>query len=152
MSRDEQGKWLKGTSANPGGRPKGRGLKAEVERVLSEKVADGSNETRLQRIAKVIVSMAEQGDLRAAELIFKRLWPERSELKAEVSGDQMPRLVLTRNYTGRSDEAGLNPRQPPAQIPEGAVFVDTGIDVGAGENVGVPRLPAPSAPPNGNGR
>ena len=53
-ARDSQGKWLKGTSPNPGGRSKGRGLRAVIERKLSE-VPAGSNETRMECISQVLV-------------------------------------------------------------------------------------------------
>ena len=66
--RDEQGRWLKGTSPNPGGRPKGRGLQAEIEHQLLE-CPVGSNETRMERIARVLLDMCEAGDTRALELL-----------------------------------------------------------------------------------
>ena len=96
MSRDANGKWLPGTSPNPGGRPKGRGLKQEIERKLKERL-EGSRMTRSERIADVLVGMAEQGDLRAAELILKRVWPERLALEGER--DSLT-TVIVRNYTG----------------------------------------------------
>ena len=52
--RGARGRWLPGESANPGGRPKGRGLKQEIERTLAEK-PKGERETRLGRIAKILV-------------------------------------------------------------------------------------------------
>lgn len=98
MPRDETGRWLKGTSPNPGGRPKGRGLQAEVRRLLAECIP-GSQETRQERIARVLVMKAEQGDLRAQELILRREWPE----KVEVHSDGVPTLIL-RDYTGGAAE------------------------------------------------
>ena len=49
---DAHGKWLRGTSTNPEGGGKGRGLRAGIERKLAE-VAAGSSGTRMARIAQV---------------------------------------------------------------------------------------------------
>ncbi len=94
--RNALGRWQKGSgSPNPGGRPRGRGLLAELERALAERV-HGSQKTKLRALAELVTEMALGGDLRAAELIFRRLAPERLALEGE-SG--LPMLVV-RNYTG----------------------------------------------------
>ena len=106
--RDEQGRWLKGTSPNPGGRPKGRGLQAEIEHQLLE-CPVGSHETRMERIARVLLDMCEAGDTRARELLLKRVWPERLSVDADAGP-----VVVIRDYTGRTpkedaDSAGPAP-------------------------------------------
>ena len=106
--RDEQGRWLKGTSPNPGGRPKGRGLQAEIEHQLLE-CPVGSHETRMERIARVLLDMCEAGDTRALELLLKRVWPERLSVDADAGP-----VVVIRDYTGRTakedeDSAGASP-------------------------------------------
>ena len=104
-ARDSQGKWLKGgTSPNPSGRPKGRGLRAEIERKLVE-VPAGSNETRMERIAQVLVEKCEEGDMRALELLLKRVWPERLSVQSEVP------LVIFKDYTGGFAQAAADSAQ-----------------------------------------
>ena len=104
-ARDSQGKWLKGgTSPNPSGRPKGRGLRAEIERKLVE-VPAGSNQTRMERIAQVLVEKCEEGDMRALELLLKRVWPERLSVQSEGP------LVVLRDYTGGFAQAHADSAQ-----------------------------------------
>jgi len=130
--RDGQGRWLPGHSPNPGGRPKGRGLKQEIERALAEK-PKGERETRPERIAKILVAN-EEGDLRALELILKRLWPE----KLEIQGDSEP-VVVIRDYSGLSRRdlspptINLGPRKQLAE-PEGEESVPQ-VEAG-GDRVG----------------
>ncbi len=97
--RDDDGRFRKGYSGNTRGRPKGRGLKQEIERSLSKKVVKGSRMTRLGQIAEILVSKARGGDLRAIELILKRLWPER--VAVEMEGTP---TVIFRDYTGVEHE------------------------------------------------
>ncbi len=129
MARDANGKWLPGTSPNPGGRPKGRGLKQEIERMLKQR-PEGSKKTRSERIADVLVRMAEQGDLRAAELILKRVWPERLALEGER--DSLT-TVIVRNYTGIQWEEAARQRaltgEPPPLLPRVAESVPV-VDIG----------------------
>ena len=72
--RDPSGRFAKGTSGNPGGRPQGRGLEHEVRLKLAEQAETGNGvrRTRVERIAEILVSKAEGGDLRALEIILKR--------------------------------------------------------------------------------
>jgi hypothetical protein len=124
--RGARGRWLPGESANPGGRPKGRGLKQEIERTLAEK-PKGGRETRLERIAKVLVAKAEEGDLRALELILKRLWPE----KLEVQGDS-ELVVMIRDYTGLRGNVATTVNVKPGEQPVGQIEDRT--DPGTGQS------------------
>lgn len=59
-----------GTSGNPQGRPKGTraSVYAELDAVAAEALPD---------VIAAIVTSARAGDARAAELLFRRAWPER---------------------------------------------------------------------------
>ena len=65
--------WNKGESGNPGGRPSGA-LLGEVRAALRLEVMSGrGDQKRLRRICQKLIDLAEQGDTRAATLIFDRL-------------------------------------------------------------------------------
>jgi hypothetical protein len=59
--------WQKGTSGNPGGRPKKRML----DEVLAEMLQDGEGEATTA-IAVALLSKAKQGDLRVCQFIAER--------------------------------------------------------------------------------
>ena len=93
------GKFTPGTSGNPSGRPPGRGLKAEIEAALREDRAGYMS--RATMIAQKLVDMAEDGDIRAIELLLKRIWPE----KVAIEQDGMVTLTLI-DLSGKRKEEG----------------------------------------------
>ena len=134
MPRDSRGRWLPGRSPNPGGRPKGRTLRAEIEAKLAERPNKGSRTTRLERMAQMLVSKAEAGDMRAVELILKRLWPEKLAIQGE------PVTLLLRDFTGIEHEVHR-------QLPADAVVEVEDVRIGGAllpETIG--RAPAADAP------
>ena len=69
--RKQRGRaWQKGVSGNPAGRP--RGSRHEALKALDAIGADGAAE-----VMKAVVTAAKAGDMRAAEILLRRLWPER---------------------------------------------------------------------------
>ena len=77
--RDAQGRWLKGTSPNPGGRPKGRGPQAEIEHQLLERPV-GSNETRMDQLPESCSTCARRAIRRARAASAPRLSQGRTQL------------------------------------------------------------------------
>lgn len=71
-----------GRSGNPGGKPKGadRIARRAIHKILQEGSVD---------IAKQIVAAAQSGDMRAAEIVLRRIMPER---KGAVVEFEMPKL------------------------------------------------------------
>jgi len=70
--RDEAGRWTRGTSGNPNGRPVGRGsITVELRRLLAETDSDGV--PTHTRIAERLIHMAKQGDLRAIREVLDRV-------------------------------------------------------------------------------
>lgn len=65
--RDNPGHFKKGQSGNPGGREKTKWLTQALRMELAQ------NPKRARTIADKIITMAEEGDLQAASLIFDRL-------------------------------------------------------------------------------
>lgn len=73
--RDESGKFLKGQSGNPKGRPKVGETLAELVRGSLEKVIiddDGNSTTRLNIIINSLVQKASEGDVKAGEVLLDR--------------------------------------------------------------------------------
>lgn len=71
-TRDEKqgNRWPKGLSGNPRGRPKGARHAALV--ALDQMGADGA-----QDALRAVVEAAKGGDVRAADILLRRVWPER---------------------------------------------------------------------------
>jgi proline racemase len=65
------GRWQKGQSGNPGGKPRSH----PADRVLTDalRIEVMSEPRKARRIARKLLQMAEDGDIRAATLIFERL-------------------------------------------------------------------------------
>lgn len=71
-SRDGGGKFLEGVSGNPTGRPAGsRSKLVKVKEKLDLAVRENVTADRIYRIVSKIADMAEEGDVKAAALIFK---------------------------------------------------------------------------------
>lgn len=68
--RDQAGRFVPGRSGNPAGRPKGARHAALV--ALDAIGAEGA-----ERVLRKVLDLAEQGDLKAADILLRRLWPER---------------------------------------------------------------------------
>lgn len=62
--------WPKGTSGNPSGRPPG--ARHEALKALDAIGSEGAAE-----VMKTVVEAAKGGDMRAADILLRRLWPER---------------------------------------------------------------------------
>jgi len=79
--------FLPGQSGNPAGRPKGARHKAllALDAIGDETAAD---------VLRRVVEDAKAGDLRAAELLMRRLWPER---KGRPIALDLPAMESTRD-------------------------------------------------------
>jgi len=74
--RDARGRWRPGASGNPAGRPRlaatlTTALRAELDAPAT--LADGTEGTKAQRLAEVVVGLALGGEKWACELAFDRL-------------------------------------------------------------------------------
>ncbi len=67
-TRKSDGRFRKGVSGNPAGKPKGTKHKATM---LAEQLAAGDAE----EIMQVVIAKAKAGDMGALKLILPRLWP-----------------------------------------------------------------------------
>jgi hypothetical protein len=69
-------KFKKGQSGNPNGGPKGERLSTQIRRALEEIAAKGKNGkeyTNGELILKAMLKKAQNGDVRATELLYDRL-------------------------------------------------------------------------------
>ena len=66
--RDHAGRFRRGASGNPRGRPRGARNRALA-------MLDALGETHAQGIVAAVIAQAERGDIAAAETILRRCWP-----------------------------------------------------------------------------
>lgn len=64
MTRDEHGRFAKGVSGNPGGRPK-----EEAAALLRQAVREKLTPTRIAKIAEQLVALSEAGNFKAVEIL-----------------------------------------------------------------------------------
>jgi Family of unknown function (DUF5681) len=75
--RDQAGRFLAGRSGNPAGRP--RGSRHEALEALDAIGAEAAKDVLL-----AVVEAARGGDIRAADILLRRLWPERKSRPIKV--------------------------------------------------------------------
>lgn len=66
--RDGRGRFQRGRSGNPQGRPRGSRNRAAV-------ALDMLGEAHAEAIVSAVIAQAERGDVQAAETILRRCWP-----------------------------------------------------------------------------
>jgi hypothetical protein len=69
-AKQAAGRWQPGQSGNPSGRPKGA-------RHAALMALDSIGETAAKEVMGAVVDAAKGGDMRAADILLRRLWPER---------------------------------------------------------------------------
>jgi hypothetical protein len=74
------------------------GLREQIERALAER-APGSNESNERVIARTVVRLAADGDMKAIEFLGARIWPATARLDAELRGAG---VLLVQDFTGKS--------------------------------------------------
>ena len=68
--KQEAGRWRRGQSGNPAGKPKGA---RHAALMALDAIGDGAAADVMQ----AVVDAAKAGDTRAADILLRRLWPER---------------------------------------------------------------------------
>ena len=116
---------MRGVSGNPGGRPRGRSVLGEIEAQIEAEGEDG--QPLRVRLVEKLIQMAMDGDLKAMELLLKRLAPERLAFEGEV----VTTTVLLRNYTGiqwekiaQREREGVEGVDKPLALLEGEGLID----------------------------
>lgn len=66
IERDKQGKFVKGHSANPDGRPPGSTSAATIRKAIEKESGD---------IIKAVIASAKKGDMQAARILIDRICP-----------------------------------------------------------------------------
>ena len=69
-AKQAAGRWQPGQSGNPAGRPKGA-------RHAALMALDAIGEAAAREVMGAVVTAAVAGDMRASEILLRRLWPER---------------------------------------------------------------------------
>jgi hypothetical protein len=68
--RDQAGRFVPGHTGNPAGKPRGTRHRALV-------ALDAIGQDAAQAVLERVIADAKQGDMRAADILLRRLWPER---------------------------------------------------------------------------
>jgi hypothetical protein len=89
-ARADDGRFPKGTSGNPLGRPKKTTLK-NLQQDLEIAFREHLGVDRFKRIVNRMADMAEQGDVKAAKLIFDKLVPNASNGESD-DGEKAPQV------------------------------------------------------------
>lgn len=90
--RKHDSRWRPGQSGNPAGRPKGA-------RHAALQALDAIGQDSARDVLKAVVDAAKTGDMRASEILLRRLWPERKgrpvalPLPPVVSPADLPRAM-----------------------------------------------------------
>jgi hypothetical protein len=80
--RKSDGTFAKGSSGNPAGRKPGTSVRQHLERIAQEAVgADPHGATFAQIFAERVWAEAIHGDPKFAEMLMKRVWPEKLALE-----------------------------------------------------------------------
>ena len=91
-ARAEDGRFPKGVSGNPLGRPKKATLRT-LQQDLEIAFREHLSVDRVKRIVNRMADMAEQGDVKAAKLIFDKLIPNATNGESD-EGDNVKKVVF----------------------------------------------------------
>lgn len=88
--------WPKGVSGNPAGPPKGHKKRSKMRDAIEAELTkpDSKGLTMDELIARTLVRLAAAGDLKAAELLLKRTWPEKLELGLDEEANDLAQDIL----------------------------------------------------------
>ena len=73
QERDEQGKWLPGTSGNPNGRPPSGQAFSDLLRKEAENIDPDAGLSNSEIIAKALIKLAKEGNITAIERYADRV-------------------------------------------------------------------------------
>jgi hypothetical protein len=110
VERDEQGRLLPGSTANPAGRPPGTKNKlVSIKRKLEIAVREGMSADRLARIINKMALMAEEGNVTAARLILDKF------ISSAGADEDDAEAVKGSGITIRIENATFAKTQPPTE-------------------------------------
>lgn len=90
-SRENQFK--PGQSGNPGGRPKGSGIRARLREILDKRLGDTDDDLRSKLILSVLLNAIKHGDPRDLALLAE-LEDQAGNVAGDQVEDQRPRIVI----------------------------------------------------------
>lgn len=101
LIRNNEGKWLKGQSGNPAGRPRGSKNRITLLKMATEEAWRDRNSDKLDMLLDMIVSDAMDGDKSARKMIFDALISKANMSEDKAAGDAQKitvhRMVVNQN-------------------------------------------------------
>lgn len=95
VKREEAGKWAKGVSANPAGRPLGKKAQIDVlKQELELAVRSAVTPARITAIVTKMLDEAEKGSTKAAKLIFDTFLTKASSESEQGNKDKGIRIEI----------------------------------------------------------
>jgi len=100
IERDDKGKFQKGVSGNPSGRPKGGGTPAKHVKTVLNEILEMKDFAGLKSLLESVFFQATNGDMKAAELLLKYyVGTPRAMDSEEISADGSRSVTVTVVHT-----------------------------------------------------
>lgn len=98
------GQWVKGQSGNPAGRPKGKKNEiTDLQQDLELAVRRSLDASKIVKIVSKLVTMAEEGNLKAAKLLLDKIIPN-AKPEEDGAGDNAGIRIIIENATFASNQ------------------------------------------------
>ena len=97
--RDEKGKFVKGSSGNPGGRPS-----KTLTALLKDRINEGKSFNKADLIVNKAIELAIEGDIQAIKWIFERVDGRPLPMRIDLIEEHKPIRILDIGFSDTLEE------------------------------------------------